>query len=303
MTVEPIGEVAFHARRSVVALLSSIVDYAGLFPPAKLDMATTVRNYASYLDGDDAWMLERLIVPVARLDEFEREAAAQLPKSPDDDPWHLSAITAPAGDDRLAADVERIQRFNERHADPANGLAMIDAVELKGGDSETIDRAIDLVPDELYPFFEIAIDRDPRGLIATLVGGEAGAKIRTGGLTADLHPRPEDVARFIAACAASDVPFKATAGLHAPLRHYEPSVEAEQFGFLNIFIAAALALHRELTANAIHPILVEAGAEAFGDDRLTHDEIEDARLSFAVSFGSCSFDEPLDHLRAMKLIH
>ena len=41
-------------RLSTEALLAQLVDYAGLFPPAKLDMAPTVANYATYAAGDDA---------------------------------------------------------------------------------------------------------------------------------------------------------------------------------------------------------------------------------------------------------
>ena len=37
-----------HEVSALRALLDGIVDYAGLFPPAALDMSTAVRNYASY---------------------------------------------------------------------------------------------------------------------------------------------------------------------------------------------------------------------------------------------------------------
>jgi hypothetical protein len=70
--MEPTSTRDAHAGRpiaeSVTALLANIIDYAGLFPPASLDMATTVANYASHLGSEDAWLLERLIVPAARLD-------------------------------------------------------------------------------------------------------------------------------------------------------------------------------------------------------------------------------------------
>ena len=38
------------SMKALRALLTGIVDYAGLFPPAALDMTTAVRNYASYAD-------------------------------------------------------------------------------------------------------------------------------------------------------------------------------------------------------------------------------------------------------------
>jgi hypothetical protein len=304
-----------HAGRpvadSVSALLANIIDYAGLFPPASLDMPTIVANYASYLASDDAWLLERLIVPAARLDEFEACAADHLPQSDDADPWPISALTVPASDERLAADLARITTFNEAHRRPDQGLALIDVIEFKAVSVDFIDEVLDAIPDDLYPFFELPSADDPRGLIAALVGGEAGAKIRTGGVMADLYPTPAQVARFIAACAASDVPFKATAGLHHPLRQHSDAVGAEEFGFLNVFIAAALALNANLPESDLIPVLEEGSISAFSfnddgltwrDHRITVQELEDTRLAQAISFGSCSFDEPRAGLRALGLL-
>ena len=63
---------------SATALLSGLIDYAGLFPPASLAMAAAVANYDAYLRGEYSWILGRFIVPVARLEEFEK-ALADLP--------------------------------------------------------------------------------------------------------------------------------------------------------------------------------------------------------------------------------
>lgn len=297
---------------SLRILLGRLVDYAGLFPPAKLDMPTTVRNYADYLASPEAWMLGRLIVPVAQLDAFEQHAATLLPGQDDDlDAWAISAITAPAGEAQLEADLDRIAAFNDRHEDPANGFAMIDVIELKADTPNAAEHALDLIPDELFPFFEIPISSDPRGLIATLVGSEAGAKVRTGGITPDLYPQADHLARFIHACANAGVAFKATAGMHHPLRRVNPAVGVKEYGFLNVFAAACLAEKHELDQAMIRAILEEEaiGAFTFGDDSLAWrtyalglDEIEDVREVFAVSFGSCSFDEPRDDLRSLGLL-
>ena len=82
---------------SLQALMAGVIDYAGLFPPARLDMSTTIANYAGYLGSADAWALGRIIVPAARLEEFEQHAAAHLPTGADDEPWQLSALVAAAG--------------------------------------------------------------------------------------------------------------------------------------------------------------------------------------------------------------
>jgi len=292
---------------ALTALVSNLIDYAGLFPPASLDMATTVTNYAEFVSGDDAWMLERLIVPVARLDEFEAAAAGKLPGD-DDDPWPISALTAV---DRLDEDLARIASFNEQYASVESGGAVIDTIELRAESADAMDQALDKIPEEIFPFFEIPIDVDPRGLLAALVGGDAGAKVRTGGVTPDLYPPVEHVARFIAGCASADVPFKATAGLHHPLRHRNETVGVMELGFLNVFVAATLALHQDLAVADIQSVLEETTIDAFTfdgrslrwrDRELTDEEIDDARLTFAVSFGSCSFDEPRADLRTLGLL-
>ena len=54
MTIDP--RAASHAG-ALQALLGDAVDYAGLFPPAQLDMAGAVAEYASYLTSPDRWAL------------------------------------------------------------------------------------------------------------------------------------------------------------------------------------------------------------------------------------------------------
>lgn len=300
------------AMESVQTLLNQIVDYAGLFPPAALGMAEVVKNYKEHLASPEAWMLGRLIVPVARLDEFEQHAGPLLPNQHDDlDPWTISAITADAGSDQFAADLDRIAEFNEQHEDPGKGFAHIDVVELKGNSSAAIERALDEIPDELFPFFEIPVAEDPRGLIAAMAGSDAGAKVRTGGLSADVYPSTADLARLIESCAAAGVAYKATAALHHPTTHDNQQIGAREFGFFNVFIAGCLAEKFELNADQIAEVLEESSLEAFRftaesiswrDYALNSDEIEDVRECFAVSFGSCSFDEPRQYLREAGLL-
>lgn len=303
------GDAIYDAVRS---FMDSMIDYAGLFPPAKLDMSATVKNYATYRAGAHRWMLGKLIVPVARFAEFEEQASSLLPKGADE-PWSISALTASADDgEAFAHDLKTIAAFNDRHANPAKGLARVDAVELKVSKSAALDAALDAIPDEIEPFFEIAADRDPRGLITMLSGSGAGAKIRTGGITPDLFPTPEQVARFIGACASAGVPFKATAGLHHPFRHASQGVPgATEFGFVNIFLGAALTLSEQLELADLERILSEEiidhfvfDHDAIGWDGLfvSTEEVEDCRTNFARSYGSCSFIEPIEDLENLRLL-
>jgi hypothetical protein len=136
------------------------------------------------------------------------------------------------------------------------------------------------------------------------------AKIRTGGITADVFPPIGSIAEFLRACKAKGVAFKATAGLHHPLRcvkplTYEPNAATgTMHGFLNVFLAAALLDDAE-------DVLAESDPRAFAfdddgltwrDRRVTTGELVAMRRTFATSFGSCSFEEPINDLRDLNLL-
>jgi hypothetical protein len=108
------------------------------------------------------------------------------------------------------------------------------------------------------------------------------------------------LADFLSEAAARRIAFKATAGLHHPLR-------ATMHGFVNVFVAAAFAW-AGAKRKVILDVLNEQGATAFqfldGELRwrgrsLATGEIQSARRDFAHSFGSCSFTEPIADLRAL----
>jgi len=302
-------------------LLGGLIDYAGLFPPAKLDMAPTVANFARYQESAEGWMLGRLIVPVSRLDEFEEAAIDHLPRDPEAPEWRISALLAPMTDDRtvndLLEDFERLDAFNAAHADASAGLAIIDTVEVKTDTPKAIDRVLQALPESERAFFEIPVDADPRGIVAAIAGTGSAAKIRTGGVKPSMIPSSEVVANFLCACARADVPFKATAGLHHPMRaeqnltYEDDSPRATMHGFLNVFLAAAFAFTEGCQAPALCDLLEErsiggmvfdANGVKWKQNHLTTAQIAAAREHFALSFGSCSFDEPVQDLRDLRLL-
>jgi hypothetical protein len=297
---------------TIRALLTGLIDYAGLFPPAGLAMVPAVRNYAGYRKSDDAWALGRFIVPSARLDEFEGAAAAHLPQEGGTAPWLISML----GGVDPGHDAELIFEFNERHARRAAGQVAIDTLEVKATNAETITRLVRSAPDHVRVFVEIPVSDDPEALLTAIRDAGASAKIRTGGITEDAFPSADEVTRFLLTAARLGVPFKATAGLHHPLHGeyrltYEPgSVIAPMYGFLNIFMAAAAA-RQHADHRTVRRMLEDVGDTAFQftpdgvawrDGRAGVEEIETMRREFAISFGSCSFTEPMDELRAMDLL-
>ena len=82
------------------SLLTGLIDYAGLFPPAGLGMEAAVRNYDSYVRDEHAWMLGRFIVPAARLAEYEDTVCNS---GVDASGWSLSVLATASDDDVVGA--------------------------------------------------------------------------------------------------------------------------------------------------------------------------------------------------------
>ena len=49
---------------SLKLFLIKLIDYAGLFPPAKLELEPALKNYSKYIQCDNNWMMSQFIIPV-----------------------------------------------------------------------------------------------------------------------------------------------------------------------------------------------------------------------------------------------
>ena len=287
------------------SLLSGLIDYAGLFPPAGLGMAEAVRNYDTYVRGDHAWMLGRFIVPAARLGEYED---AVRNSAVDANAWSLSVLAT-------ASDADIIARFNTGGDESgASGLGSIDALEIKAGSSREIQDAAQAFGGNYQLYFETPSEKWQSLLQATAVA-RARAKIRTGGEAERAIPPESQVLEFLRISSERRLAFKATAGLHHPLRAkqrltYKPdSPQAVMHGFLNVFCAAVLLWHEPDLRQEAAWMLGERDADAITMDEamtwhnsgvtLTTEQIRETRERFAISFGSCSFTEPIEDLRKL----
>jgi hypothetical protein len=293
--------------KSVDALLAGLVDYAGLFPPASEDMRAALESYASYFQGPERMALGRFIVPISRVKELEEEGGALMPRGSPTGPWRLSVLVAE--DVRSAS--EEMQKFNCRHlSDSKGGHAVIDVAELKASTVDEIGHQRRDLPPAFTPYFEIPITGDVSPLVKALAQVRARAKVRTGGVTPEAFPSAEAVIRFIGACQREAVPFKATAGLHHPIRgEYRLTYEAGgpsamMYGFMNVFLAAVLLYAGESEATAAaaleesDPLAFRFSEDAiqWRDKSIGAELILAARSEFAISFGSCSFREPVEEL-------
>jgi len=321
-------------RESLRLLLEGIVDYAGLFPPAKLSMADAVRTYDKHRNGSYSAILSHYICPVSRLDELEVEAGDLLWKNP----WTLSVLGKGGADpwvwlDETTREIHKVASFEERSEGNARALVMeapLPAEFQREPDPpvvrpwlEEVNRVFGTRTTSVEQLFlEVGFtgaweENLPR-LFEVLAQGSAstscislGVKIRTGGLEAKTIPSPIQVAHFIAAAEEFGLPFKATAGLHHPFRHFSETLGAGMHGFLNVFGGAALLEAKAIDREGLVAILKDECRDNFvfddegfswKENRSPNDRIQAARANLALSFGSCSVDEPIEDLNTMALL-
>lgn len=320
------------------ALLTDALDYAGLFPPASLALDPAIRSFARDRVSDASWMLARFICPAGKLSElrpYHDELFGQSPPfrfsalgsgGQDLDVFRRGLETdvqAMYAFVNCHDDCVRVEAFETRMPDalsrePSAALATA-ALECYSAAFDTSRFA------GCSAFFEAPAGtrwqegaehlirelgregrrRKARGLPAL------GFKLRTGGVTADAFPATGLVAWALACCRDAVVPIKFTAGLHHPIRMYREEVHTKMHGFVNVLAAATLAHAYPLDPlgeRELEAVLECEDPRQFElhDDRiligqyvLATDVITAIRRDAVISFGSCSFDEPIEDLRSL----
>ncbi len=298
-----------NSKQSVRALLAEIVDYAGLFPPSQLSMSEAVINYATYKNSNYKWMLSRFVLPAVRLDEFLESAEDFISRDNGGDVWRLAVL---AGED-IYDSLRRIEDFNAKNS----SRVIADVLEVRATTESKIENTVNALPPNLTACFEIPTDERLASLVTALAVRGQCAKIRTGGVKNEDYPPTQAIIRFVQTCIAANVPFKATAGLHHPVRCFKAlTYEADapqgtMNGFLNMFLATAFARHGFKT-NVLEEILEDEAAKNFtfeengvcwrNEHFLTNLQLKSVRESNIMSFGSCSFTEPIEDLQDLKLL-
>jgi hypothetical protein len=300
---------------SLHALLTNSIDYAGMFPPCSLALEPALQNYASYERSPEAWMLNAFVLPVQQFD-----SAQQLLSN--FDPLHPLRVAA------LGPKTANVDAFLDALGDAGSAIRSFSKCDV---DLVSIAQLEMLLPDDveltslkeakaivgdLPVFWEAPPDKAEKtiALVAEHNSDQDvatfGCKLRTGGVTADAFPTSAHIARALVKPATHQLPIKFTAGLHHPIRQFRDEVKTKMHGFLNVFGAAVLAAEHQWDANQAVMMLEDEDRESFlfTDDFFAWREwkIDVERLRyrrrFVVAFGSCSFDEPRDDLRALRLL-
>jgi hypothetical protein len=299
---------------SLQTLLAKSIDYAGMFPPCGLPLEPALQNQAAYVRSRDAWMLGAFVLPVEQFDAA-RQLLSQFDPSR---PLRVAALGPKSANaegflDALKNADTAIRRFSSSvDLVSINHLEMflpddVDLVVLQEARS---------VLGALPIFWEAPPARAEQtiALIAGLNSAEHtatfGYKLRTGGVTADAFPTSSQIAHALITAAAHKIPIKFTAGLHHPIRQFRDEMKTKMHGFLNVFGVAVLAAEHQWDAQHAVVMLEDEDPRSFSftDDFFAWRDwkIDTERLQyrrkFVRSFGSCSFDEPRDDLRALGLL-
>jgi hypothetical protein len=299
---------------SLQALLAKSIDYAGMFPPCSLALEPALQNHASYVRSPDAWMLNTFVLPVEQFDAAKEllsafdplhplRVAALGPKTANADAFFDALEKADTSIRSLSSNVDLIsishlEMFLPRDVD----LALLEEARSIVGDLPVF---WETPPDRAEQTIALLAEYNSNADLATF-----GYKLRTGGVTADAFPTSAQIASALVAPATHQLPIKFTAGLHHPIRQFRDEVKTKMHGFLNVLGAAVLAAEHRWDAHQTSIMLEDEDSASFSfteDFFAWHEwKIDVERLQyrrkFVASFGSCSFDEPRDDLRALRLL-
>ena len=299
-----------------VALFGALIDYAGMFPPASLDLRAAAAEFRAIRSGRTGWIGGRFLCPASQLEDLAEVLTRTMEAG--EAPWEVSVVF----DGDPGADAAAANAFDQE-LDPAATVVITEVripPDAGPGDVNALFTAASLGKMRVTAFLEVpltaawereigyrVVDIDDARREAHLTGG---AKFRCGGASAADVPTPEQVTRFLIACRDRSLPYKFTAGLHHPIRYHDDDLGAMRHGFLNLLTASVIAVEGASEPEILAAVdetdgaafAVTAGGMRWRDRRLGTRAVIAARSMAMVGFGSCDFDEAVADLDAMMLL-
>ncbi len=324
---------------SLKALITHLIDYAGLFPPASLSLPDAYKEFTGYINEADEWILSKFICPAKHL-----SALVELISKDESNKKSFPVSVLGRGGSNVeefikgtSEDLLQIIKFLKE----TETTFPTDAFEVRLSEDLVLENNVNAMYEVLNnvssifkeslvlpvkKFFEIPLKNCWKSSVDNFASAlkrhnalfaqdenfpRSGFKLRTGGVEVAAFPTVEQIAYVIKSCYENQIPLKFTAGLHHPIRHYNEAVKTKMHGFLNVFGTGILLYGNDLLEEDLMNILCDEDAENFRfDDKNFYWKefkspmkvIENARKNFVISYGSCSFDEPREDLINLKLM-
>ncbi|MEP7146989.1 MAG: hypothetical protein ABI792_08260 [bacterium] len=320
-------------KKSLCTFTGKIIDYAGLFPPANLNLKNAFGNYLKYLDENYNFMLSKFICPVSLFPEL-KDLVSEVPSR------DLKIIISALG--RGGSDLNSFKKNLEEDLAIWNKFVSglkeninVNSFEVKipieiisSCDSDNIALFLDSLSNNIKQqisqpvmiFVEGSSNDKWKENTVSLINGieihnqknfDTGFKLRTGGTEANAFPSSHQIAFSIRKCLDRKVPMKFTAGLHHPFPHYDSEINAAMHGFVNVFASGIIAMRHDISDSVLEEVLNDKNPLnfIFTDDNFSWNnwkveiaDIEYARKDLVLSYGSCSFDEPVEDLKSLHLL-
>lgn len=328
-------------KHSIQPFLAEILDYAGLYPPASLPLSEAFEKYITHCQSNEAWMLSKFVAGTGYLTDLV-ELINATKESPDPFlVTAVAAPSVSLEEFRQVVDntkttlLDVIDRSDREVKVPSLEIKLPEEF-FESSNTTNIEKAIEyavsemasslVLPNEI--FFEIpgfAFKRANIDIVLDVLSDQIavleskkldafsviGFKIRCGGVEAFQFPPINYLAHAIHSSVTKKVPLKFTAGLHHPVRHYNDSVSTKMHGFLNVFGATLLCHHKGLSKPDLQNMLEDENPDNFifsdtqfswKEHSITSEEIQILRSLYVTSFGSCSFEEPVEDLQELTLL-
>ena len=272
----------------MTGLLAGLVDDAGLFPPEQLAMGAALARHRADEAAGHPMLSHRFLCPASRLAELRADPAL---------PGRLRVgLILDTGLDGLEAALAEIA------AEPRVALELL---EVPAPSGEAVAGALDALAGVDVPAY-LEGPREP-GWVKTIgaravPGGLRGAKVRCGGVRAELFPSPEELAAFLCACADTAVNFKATAGLHGAVRHRDEATGFVHHGYLNLVLGTARAAAKA-SPEVVAEVLASTDEVALvAEFRSVSARVAQLTRAMFRAYGSCSTSEPLEEAATLGLL-
>lgn len=311
--------------KSLENFMEHLIDYAGLFPPAGLSLKEAFCNYLKYSKGLHREFLNKFICPANLLPEL----SILMDENVSDSKIDLSVILSGGKDEKsflnsVEMDFQALSKFLRENTSKVTADTFECRLPQDLSDSLKIGRLISSSHkicsasgvDRCFLFFELTSPDNRNSSLNMLTDilkdySNFGFKLRTGGTEASAFPDSSLIAYSISECHKHKIKMKFTAGLHHPVRRFDDSVLTKMHGFINVFTAGILAYNNVINPNEIENIISDEDQASFifktdylqwNSHKVSNEQIKSARENFVISYGSCSFTEPIDDLKTLGLI-
>lgn len=320
--LKDVGDARSAPVSSARIFFEGLLDYAGLFPPASLSVRDAIAHYVAYRAQPYGWLMSRFVLGSTHLSDIGEPSSHGFTREA---PLKIALVSRDA-----MADIARVVASPLLR----DGCGELSSVEVTVDPQRSLrDQCREVqqllaalqrllpIAEKTTLFFELPYGDGWEASFTELLGvldalhdegsSEAdgdliGIKLRCGG---NVIPPPELLALALSRCGTRGVPVKFTAGLHHPFRYQVPAADGEAevlaHGYCNVLFAALVAYEfpQSVTTDELCALLSETRSQQpqFSEDglewqghTLVTETIARLRATRVISFGTCSFVEPLE---------